>query len=140
MKMHKKTITVEIIVQASLEKVWECWTQPQHITKWNFASDDWECPHAENDLRVNGKFKVRMSAKDGSNGFDFEGTYTTVKKHALIEYSMSDGRKVKIVFTSTPNSVKISETFDREHTNSEELQRNGWQSILNNFKKYVEDN
>lgn len=137
--MNKK-ITVETEIDAPVEKVWEFWTAPKHITQWNFASDDWECPSAENDVRVGGKFKARMSSKDGNEGFDFEGTYTNVKENKLIEYEISDGRKVEVKFIPTSSGTKVSETFDIEHENPEELQRGGWQSILNNFKKYVEEN
>ncbi len=131
-------ITVETLVNAPLEKVWDAWTNPEHLTKWVFASDDWEAPHAANDLRVGGRFKTRMQAKDQSAGFDFEGTYTNVNGHELIEYSMDDGRKVKITFEETPEGVKVTESFDPETLNPEEMQKAGWQSILDNFKKYVE--
>ncbi len=139
--MNKKTITVEILVNAPIEKVWEFWTEPKHIIQWNFASDDWECPRAQNNLKVDGKFKIRMSAKDGSAGFDFEGTYTVVKKYKVIEYLIvgDDSRKVQINFTPIHNGVKISEIFEMENENSEKLQREGWQSILNNFKNYAEN-
>lgn len=131
-------ITVQALVHASLSKVWDCWTLPEHITKWTFASDDWESPSAENDLRVGGTFKTRMQAKDGSAGFDFSGIYSTVRERALIEYGISDGRRVKVEFVETPEGVRVTETFDPENENPEELQRSGWQSILNNFKKHVE--
>jgi uncharacterized protein YndB with AHSA1/START domain len=136
--MNQSPITVQTIVNAPIEKVWECWNRPEHITGWAFASDDWEAPAAENDLRVGGKFKTRMAAKDGSSGFDFEGVYSQVKEHELIEYDMSDGRHVKVVFEETPEGVRVTETFDPEQENTEELQRSGWQAILDNFKKYVE--
>lgn len=138
--MSNKTITVETEVNAPVEKVWEFWTRPEHITQWCFASDDWEAPSAENDVRVDGRFKIRMSAKNGSAGFDFGGTYTAVEKYTLIEYVIDgDGRKVSVHFTAKPNGVKISETFEMEHENSEELQRGGWQAILDNFRNYVEE-
>lgn len=133
-----KTITVSTTVHAPKEKVWEYWTEPKHIMQWNSASADWECPAATNDLRTGGKFTARMQAKDQSMGFDFEGTYTNVKNHELIEYVMEDGRKVSVHFSSVPDGTKVTETFDQEQTNSEELQRKGWQAILNNFKKHVE--
>lgn len=138
--MDKAPITVEIIVNAPIEKVWEYWNKPEHITKWAFADDTWEAPSAENDLRKGGSFKTKMAAKDGSESFDFEGLYTSVEEHELIEYDMSDGRHVKVEFAQTPEGVKVTETFDPEEENSEELQKNGWQAILNNFKKYVEEN
>jgi uncharacterized protein YndB with AHSA1/START domain len=132
------TITVSAIVHASKEKVWDYWTQPKHIVHWNFASDDWESPTATNDLRIGGTFTARMQAKDGSMGFDFGGTYTNVKQHALIEYTMGDGRQVRVEFTPVAEGINVTETFDAENTFSEEQQRAGWQAILNNFKKYVE--
>jgi uncharacterized protein YndB with AHSA1/START domain len=136
--MNKNVITVQIIVNASIEKVWEYWNQPEYITKWAFASDDWEAPESENNVIVGGKFKTHMQSKDKKEGFDFEGTYTAVKEHELIAYDMSDGRRVKVVFEQTPEGVKVTETFDPENENSEEMQRVGWQAILNNFKKSVE--
>ena len=132
------TITVEIIVNASLEKAWECWVDPEHITQWAHASDDWHAPYAENNLRKGGKFKTTMAAKDGSFSFDFEGVYTIIKKHNFIEYMIGDGRMVSISFTSTGSSTKISETFEAENQHAIEIQQDGWQAILNNFKKYTE--
>lgn len=134
----KNPITVRTVIRAPIAKVWEYWNKPEHITGWAFASDDWEAPAAENDLRTGGKFKTVMAAKDKSTSFDFTGTYTAVKEHSLIEYDMSDGRHVKVEFEQTPEEVKVTETFDPENENSEEMQRNGWQAILDNFKKYVE--
>ncbi|OGC78215.1 polyketide cyclase [candidate division WWE3 bacterium RIFOXYD1_FULL_39_9] len=131
-------ITIQTSVMSSISKVWECWNEPKHITNWAFASDTWEAPSAENDLRVGGRFRTAMAAKDKSAGFDFEGTYTAVEEHKLIEYDMDDGRHVKAVFEETPDGVKITQTFDPEDENSEELQRSGWQAILDNFKRYVE--
>lgn len=133
-------ITVETIVNASLEQVWAKWNEPAHITKWAFASDDWEAPRAENDLRTGGKFTTRMAAKDGSAAFDFGGIYTTVEPMTVIEYDMTDTRHVAVQFTPLPNGTKVTETFDPETENSEEQQRSGWQAILDNFKKYVEGN
>lgn len=133
-------ITVQTIVNAPIEKVWEYWNGPEHIPAWAFASDDWEAPSAENDLRTGGKFKTVMAAKDGSASFDFTGTYTGVAGNELIEYDMDDGRHVKTVFEDTPEGVKITQTFDPENENPEEMQREGWQSILDNFKKYTETN
>jgi uncharacterized protein YndB with AHSA1/START domain len=136
--MNKTPITIETIIHAPLSKVWEYWTKPEHITKWAFASDDWEAPAAENDVRVGGNFKTVMAAKDKSYSFDFTGTYTAVQEHALIEYDMLDGRHSKTEFIQVPEGVKIVETFDPENENSEEKQRSGWQAILDNFKKHVE--
>lgn len=138
--MNEKSITVQAIVNAPMEKVWGYWNQPEHIINWAFASDDWEAPAAENDVRVGGTFKTVMAAKDKSAQFDFTGTYTAVEEHGLIEYIMEDGRKVKVEFVQTPEGVQVTETFDPEQENSEELQRAGWQAILDNFKSYVEHN
>lgn len=132
-------ITVETTIHAPIEKVWECWTDPKHIVNWAFASDDWEAPAAENDVRTGGKFKTVMAAKDKSASFDFTGVYTDVKNHELIEYDMSDGRHVQTVFEKTPEGVRVVETFDPESENPLEMQRGGWQTILDNFKKYVEN-
>jgi uncharacterized protein YndB with AHSA1/START domain len=134
------TITIDATVNAPVEKVWKFWTGTGHITKWNSASDDWHSPYAENDLKAGGKFLSRMEAKDGSFGFDFGGIYDEVKTHELIAYTLGDGRKVKVTFSSEGNVTKIVESFEAESTNSVEIQRMGWQSILNNFKKYTESN
>ena len=131
-------ITVKTSVQGDIDKVWNYWTKPEHITNWNFASDEWCCPSAKNDLKANGTFSWRMEAKDGSMGFDFEGTYEKIVDKELISYKMADGRKVEIEFTQNGNEIQISETFDAEGTNSVEQQRTGWQAILENFKKYTE--
>ena len=134
------TITVETNVKAPVEKVWTFWSAPEHITRWCNASDDWHTPRAENDLRQGGQFLTRMEAKDGSFGFDFGGVYDEVKTHERIRYTMGDGRKVSIRFTSVPEGTRVTETFDPEQTNSLEMQKNGWQAILDNFKKYTEAN
>ncbi|WP_144528628.1 SRPBCC family protein [Peribacillus simplex] len=133
-----KKVTVETTIQAPIEKVWKYWTEPDHITKWNNPSDDWHTPFAENDLRQGGKFVSRMEAKDGSAGFDFGGIYDEVKLHEVIAYTMGDGRKVKITFKEQENEIEVIETFDAETTHPIEFQKQGWQAILNNFKKYVE--
>ena len=138
--MNNKTITVETVIKASMDKVWSYWNEPEHIINWAFASDDWEAPAAENDLRVGGKFKTVMAARDKSASFDFTGEYTQVEEHGLIEYDMEDGRHVRIEFSQEPDGVRITETFDPESENTEEKQREGWQAILDNFKKYVEEN
>ena len=130
-------ITISVKVTAPIEKVWQYWNAPEHITHWAFASDDWECPAAENDLREGGTLKVTMAAKDGSTSFDIIGVYTEVKENSLIEYVMEDGRKVRVEFVVQGDQVEIVETFDPEQENSEELQRDGWQAILNNLKKHV---
>lgn len=131
-------ITVQTVIQAPIAKVWSYWTEPEHITKWNQASDDWHSPRAENDLRVGGKFVTRMEAKDGSEGFDFSGKYDVVKQHEQISYTIDDGRKVDIYFTDLGNETKVVETFDAENTYPVEYQQAGWQAIMDNFKKYAE--
>lgn len=131
-------ITIEATVNASLDKVWECWNEPAHITKWNFAIETWHCPAASNDLRVGGMITATMAAKDGSFSFDFGGTYTAVEEKKHIAYTMGDNRTVDITFEQTDLGIHITETFDAEDTNSVEMQRGGWQSILNNFKSYTE--
>ena len=135
---EKTTITIEATIYASVEKVWNFWTNPDHIIKWNNASADWHTPRAENDLRVGGRFLSRMEARDGSSGFDFTGTYTKVEPHKQIDYTMDDGRKVHASFFSLGNVTMVKETFEAEGTNPAEMQRKGWQSILDNFKKHVE--
>lgn len=136
--MVKEKITVECIVNKPINLVWDAWTDPKHITKWNFASPDWHAPSAENDLKAGGKFSYRMEAKDGSMGFDFWGTYDDIKPQQYIEYTMGDDRKAWITFSSTGNETKISESFEAETENPVELQQMGWQAILNNFKQYAE--
>ncbi len=133
-------ITITATVDAPIEKVWQYWIEPEHIMQWAFASDDWEAPHAENDLREGGTFTTTMAAKDKSASFDFTGTYTAVKEHELIEYNIPDGRHVKTEFIQTPKGIEITGTFDPETENSEEMQRAGWQAIFDNFKKHVESN
>ena len=135
---QKQMITIETTVNAPIEKVWKMWNAPEHITKWATGSPDWHTPYAENDLRVGGKFLSRMSAKDGSASFDFIGTYDDVQTHKTIAYTMEDGRTAKIIFTALGKNVKIVETFEAETENTPELQRAGWQTILDNFKKHVE--
>jgi uncharacterized protein YndB with AHSA1/START domain len=135
---NKTTITVENTVKAPVEKVWEFWTKPEHITQWNHASDDWHSPWAKNDLRVGGKFEARMEAKDGSFGFEFWGIYDNIQPHETIESTMGDGRKLAVHFTKNGNETEVVETFEAEGTNPIEMQRAGWQAILDNFKKYAE--
>ena len=139
MESEKKSkITVETTVNAPVEKTWKYWTEPEHIKQWNNASDDWHTPHAENDLQVGGKFLSRMEAKDKSFGFDFGGVYDDVQINKYIEYTLGDDRKVQITFSGNGHETKVSETFEAEDTNSTEMQRGGWQAILDNFKKYTE--
>ena len=134
----KEKITIKATVNAPVSRVWEYWNNPSHITQWNYASDDWHSPRAENDLRAGGKFSARMEAKDGSFGFDFEGRYDDVKTNEYIAYTMSDDRKVEIHFKAVDNQTEITETFEAESENPVDMQREGWQAILDNFKKYAE--
>jgi len=120
--------------------VWEYWTTPSHITNWNFASHEWHCPTAEHDLKVGGKLKYHMAAKDGSMVFDYTATFSKLQPNQLIEYILDDGRKVSITFTANGNTTEVTETFEVEDENSIDMQRQGWQAILDNFKKYVESN
>ncbi|WP_027086549.1 SRPBCC family protein [Cohnella panacarvi] len=131
-------VTVQAVIQAPVDKVWRLWSEPEHITKWNQASEDWHAPRSENDLRVGGKFTTRMEAKDGSMGFDFGGIYDEVRLHETIAYTMGDGRKVHITFVDQGNATTVIETFDAEKTHPVEFQQAGWQAIMNNFKQYAE--
>ncbi|WP_207421496.1 SRPBCC family protein [Desertivirga brevis] len=136
--LNNSSITVQAQVNAPIEKVWETWNSPQDITQWCYASEDWHAPYAENDLREGGKFRTTMAAKDGSFSFDFGGEYTSVQENKLIEYVMEDGRKVRIEFTDQAGTTQVVETFDPETTNTVEMQKAGWQAILDSFKKYTE--
>ena len=138
--VNKTKITIETTVKAPVEKVWEFWGAPEHITKWATPSPDWHTPRAENDLRTGGKFLSRMEAKDGSFGFDFGGVYDNVKTNELIEYTIGDGRKVVTNFTKKGNETHIVQTFEAETENPIEMQRGGWQAILDSFKNYTETN
>ena len=138
--MEKTIITVENTINAPVEKVWEYWTKPEHITQWNNASDDWHTPWVKADLREGGSFVARMEAKDGSMGFDFGGVYDVLRPNEYIEYTIGDGRKVKVNFFGNSNTTKVVESFEAENTNSIEMQKGGWQAILDNFKKYTETN
>jgi len=136
----KTRITVETIVNAPIETVWQMWTAPEHIVNWYHASDDWHAPAAENDLHPDGVFKTTMAARDGSVRFELEGKYSLVSPHEKICYILSDGRTVDIDFLKEEKGIYIIETFEAEEVNSIALQRSGWQAILDNFKKYVEGN
>lgn len=133
-------ITINATINAPVETVWKLWSEPEHIIVWNSASPDWHTPRAENDLRTGGKFSSRMEARDGSFGFDFAGVYDKVTLHEYIEYTMGDGRVVKISFSGDEHSTKIVETFEAEDQNPLDMQQAGWQAILDNFKKYAEEN
>ena len=131
-------ITVQTAVKADLNRVWEAWNNPEDIKRWNAASEDWHTPRSSVDLREGGKFSARMEPKDGSGGFDFEGTYTRVVPKKAIEYRMSDGREVSVEFVERADGVLVKETFDAETENPAELQKQGWQAILDNFGRHVE--
>jgi uncharacterized protein YndB with AHSA1/START domain len=137
---EKTVVNIGTTVNAPVEKIWEIWSKPEHITKWATPTPDWHTPRAENDLRAGGSFVSRMEAKDGSMGFDFGGVYDVVTPHEYIEYTMGDGRKVKTVFTQQEDGVRIDQSFDAETQNPVEMQRMGWQAILDSFKKYTEAN
>ena len=138
--MESSKITVEAAIAADAQKVWEYWTKPEHITQWNFATDEWECPKAENDLSVGGKYFARMQAKDGSFGFDFEGIYEEVVPGKKLSYTFADGRKVTTHFENRGDATSVSTTFDGDREHDADMQRAGWQAILDNFKKYTETN
>ena len=133
-------ICVETKVEASLSTVWNAWINPDDITSWNYASDEWQCPRADINLEVGGKFSYRMEVKDGSAGFDFEGIFTHITTNESIHFELDDNRVVTIDFIETANGVRIVESFEAEDENSGEQQKQGWQSILNNFKNHVESN
>lgn len=136
--MSKTLITIETTINAPVEKVWKAWTTPADIVQWNAASDDWHTTKSENDLRTGGKFSSRMEAKDGSMGFDFWGIYDEVKPNELITSTLGDGRKLTVTFINKGDQTEVKEAFEAENENSIEMQKNGWQSILNNFKKHTE--
>ena len=138
--MERTKITVEATINAETNKVWDYWTKPEHITNWNFANDEWQCPKAESDLTVGGKYFTRMEAKDGSFGFDFEAIYDEVIDQKKITYTMTDGRQSTTTFEILNGTTKVITIFDAESSNTIEMQQQGWQTILNNFKKYAETN
>lgn len=131
-------ITVNVSINAPISKVWDAYNDPDQVTKWNHASEDWHSPSASNDLTVGGRFSYRMEAKDESAGFDFEGTYTEIEDQRLIKYTMDDDREVEVVFEGDEEKTDITVTFDAESENELDVQKDGWQAILDNFKKYVE--
>ena len=136
--MERTNITVDALVDADIKKTWEYYNNPAHITQWNFATDDWCCPRSENDLRVGGKLISRMEAKDGSFGFDLVAIYDEVVPYRKIRSHLEDGREVIVDWTDKGNQTMISIQFEAEEMNPVDMQRNGWQAILNNFKKYTE--
>ena len=136
--MENSKIVVESTINAPIEKVWACYTEPTHIMQWNNASPDWHTPKAENDLRVGGKFSSTMAAKDGSFSFDFWGIYDEVVANERIAYTLGDDRKVSVDFKNDGSQTIVTIVFEPESENSHELQKAGWQAILDNFKKHVE--
>ena len=138
--MKSEKVTIATTVNASPQQAWDVYTKPEHITKWNTPSDDWHCPASENDVRVGGKMKSRMEAKDGSMGFDFEATYDEVREPKKLQYTMPDGRVVTTDFEADGKKTKVTTVFDTETQNSVEMQRSGWQAILDNYKKHVDSN
>ena len=134
-------ITIEANVKAPVGKAYQIWTSPADIVKWSTPSPEWHTPRAEHDLTEGGKFNYRMEAKDGSFGFDFGGVFDVLKKDELIEYTIGDGRKVEIHFNKKgDNETHIVQTFEAEGQNPVEMQRAGWQAILDSFKNYTENN
>jgi uncharacterized protein YndB with AHSA1/START domain len=138
--MDTTKITIQAVVAADRQKVWNCYTQPEHITKWNFATDTWHCPAASNDMRVGGKYLARMEAKDGSFAFDFEAVYNEIVDGEKFTYTMPDNREIQVSFEQTDDKTRVTVTFDPENVNPVDLQRDGWQSILDNFRRYAEEN
>lgn len=132
-------ITVQVSVTAGIERVWACWTLPEHIVQWNFASDDWHCPKSTNELKPGGRFCATMASRDGAMSFDFEGIYQEVTPPRRLTYVLGDGRKVSVTFEEKSGVTTVTETFDPEGTNPLEMQQAGWQAILNNFRKHVEN-
>ncbi len=133
-----KSITIFVVVNSSLEKAWEYYVNPEQVVKWNHASEDWHCPSAENDLKVGGKFNYVMASKNKEQQFNFSGVYTEIMPLKKIAYTMDDGRKAEVGFEQEKDGVKVTVTFEMETENSEDLQRSGWQAILDNYKKIVE--
>jgi uncharacterized protein YndB with AHSA1/START domain len=136
--MSKPTVTIRSTVEAPIETVWRAYTSPEHVTRWNFASEDWHCPSAEIDLIVGGKHWARMEARDGSFGFDFEGVYEEIKPQEMISLVLGDGRKVRTTFADIEGATIVETVFEAESENPIEMQRDGWQAILDNFKARAE--
>ena len=138
--MKSTKILVQATLAADMQKVWDYYTKPEYITKWNFASDDWHCPSASNDMKIGGKYLARMEAKDGSFGFEFSAKYDSIALGESFQYTIEDGRIVNVNFEKAGNNTLIKVEFEAESVNSIELQKGGWQAILDNFKKYIEAN
>lgn len=137
---EEKTITVHTLIDAPVDIVWKCWTTPEDVKQWNNASPDWHTPHAENNLKVGNRFSYRMEARDGSAGFDFSGVYKKIIPNKEIKFTIDDGRNVEIEFSAEGFKTEVVETFEAENQNSKKMQQQGWQAILDNFKRYVEEN
>lgn len=137
--METTKVTVQATINADKRKVWNYYNTPEHITKWNFADPSWQCPNAENDMKVGGKYRARMEAKDGSFGFDFEAIYSDIVDGEQFTYGL-DGRTVNVIFKTLANQTEVVVSFDAENENPIEMQKAGWQAILNNFKNYTETN
>jgi uncharacterized protein YndB with AHSA1/START domain len=131
-------ISISVTIKTSIENAWNCFTNPKHITNWNFASNDWHCPKVTNDVVIGGLLCFTMAAKDGSESFDLKAKYTEVDLYKKLEYTLTDSRKVTVLFSSDKDNIIINQSFDPENENSLELQQAGWQAILNNFKNYTE--
>lgn len=136
--MSATQITVQAVIAAEPRKVWEYYTRPEHITQWNFASDDWHCPRASNEMKVGGRYNARMEARDQSFGFDFEAVYEAVEPGKSFIYKMADGRRASVELAPQDRQTRITVRFDAETENSQEMQKAGWQAILDNFKRYTE--
>jgi uncharacterized protein YndB with AHSA1/START domain len=131
-------ITIETTINAPIAHVWEKWTAPEHVQNWNFASPDWHCPSAKSDLQAGGEFRYEMASKDGSMSFDFWGTFQRIEEQKSLEIVIGDGRKMQVTFETTKAGTKVTEQFEPENQNPEEMQKAGWQMILDNFKRYAE--
>lgn len=136
--MSTTAITVTTSIRADVRKVWDCWTKPEHIVKWNFASDDWHCPKATNDLKASGSFSYTMASRDGKMSFDLDGVYSEVKPLSRLAYALGDGRKVTVIFEEREGQTTVTETFEPEIIHAPDMQRAGWQAILENFRNHVE--
>ena len=132
-------IKIETTINAPINTVWEKWTKPEHIQNWNFASPDWHCPSAKTDLQIGGEFHYEMASKDGSMSFDFGGTFQQIEEQKSLEILIGDGRKMKVTFDATEAGTKVTEQFEPENQNPEDMQQAGWQMILDNFKNYAEN-
>ena len=135
----KNRITIETTINKPVVPVWNSWTDPKHVINWNFATDEWHCPKATSDFNEGGHFSYTMASKDGKMAFDLEGVFDMIQPMKRIEYTLSDGRKVSIIFEKiSEQQTRVEQSFEPESINDPEMQRLGWQAILNNFKKFTE--